>query len=71
VLCGLTGAPGRTYYDAGEADESEHKSHVRSCGCETTPGFECVNRLAGAQDPSEEQALSRISKRRLGMPAND
>ena len=50
--------PGRTYYDAGEADESQHKNHVRFCGCDTAPGFEGVNRLAGTQDPSEEQALS-------------
>jgi hypothetical protein len=64
-------APGRTYYDTGEADESQHKSHVRFCGCETTPGFECVDRLAGAQDPSEEQALSRMSKRRLFFFRND
>lgn len=50
--------PGRTYYDAGEADESQHKNHVRFCGCDTAPGFEGVNRLAGTQDSSEEQALS-------------
>jgi hypothetical protein len=51
-------APSRTYYDAGEADENKYKGHIRFCGCETTPRFEGVDRLAGTQDPSEEQALS-------------
>lgn len=49
--------PDRTYYDAGEAYEGQHKRHVCFGGRNTTAWFEGVDRLTTSQDPSEEQAL--------------
>ena len=49
--------PDRTYYDAGEAYESQYKRHVRFCGRDTTAWFEGVDGLTATQDPNEEQAL--------------
>ena len=49
--------PDRTYYDAGEAYESQYKRHVRFCCRDTAAWFESVDGLTATQDPSEKQAL--------------